>query len=149
MQLVNSSTGEFTLDNGFIVSHKTSAKDLTAHFGESNLSARDFKNGHSNYSVRNLKVGELYFILFFYFFNEQITKIEILVQAKLYDHEPDWNNFDQDGELKRGKFIEQWMAKQMRGDHKEYAWGKMGVSYDFHNLSTSGFISYNSGSENS
>lgn len=141
-QLINVKTGGFTLDKGFTISNKTKADELIRHFGKEGLSVRDFKNGHSNYSVRNLKLDDLYFILMVYFLNEQITKLEFILQAGPYD-DAGWDSFDRDKEIQKGKFMEQWMATQKKGDHKTYDWGKMGVSYDFHNLSSSCFISYN------
>jgi hypothetical protein len=38
--------------------------------------------------------------------------------------------------------MEQWMAKQMKGDFKRYDWGQAGTNYDHHNLSTTCSIIY-------
>ncbi|MCZ8286386.1 MAG: hypothetical protein O9353_13120, partial [Bacteroidia bacterium] len=142
-QLINIKTGEFALNGGFVVSNQTTENDLTAHFGEERVSVRDFKNGHSNCSIRNLKLGELYFILSFYFLNGRITRTEILVNTEPYDDNAGWDSFDKEREIKKGKFIEQWMAGQKQGDDNLYPWGNVGLTYDFHNLCSSGVITYN------
>lgn len=141
-QLIDAETGAFTFGNGFVVSHRTTVSDLIAHFAEQGLSVQDFKNGYSNYSIRNVKLGELYFIFTFYFLNGHITKTEFLVQAEPYDREASWDNFDKDAETAKGKFMERLMAKQMQGNDKKRGWGSAGVSYDFHNISSSCFIAY-------
>jgi len=97
----------------------------------------------ANYSIGNLKIGEWYFILTFYFLNENIIKIGFVVQEEPYDGTNSWDNFDKKAEIKKGKYMEKWMAKQIQMDYKRYDWGKVGVNYDFHNLSSSCFISYN------
>jgi hypothetical protein len=142
-QLINVKTGEFKISNDFMVSGKTAQKVLLAHFGQQALSVNDFKNGYCNYSIPNLKIGEWYFMFTFYFLNDNLTKLGFLVQAEPYNDKDSWENFDQKVELKKGKYMEQWMAKQMQGDYKRYDWGKAGVNYDFHNLSYSCAITYN------
>ncbi len=150
-QLIHLKAGEFKIDKGFIVSGKTQREELLAHFEGQSVSVNDFNNGYCNYSVRNLKIGEWYFILTFCYFHEAIKKIEILVQTESYDtgvqsglsdDSSGWDNFDEKEEIKKGKYMEQWMAKQMQRDYKKYDWGKAGVNYDFHNLSSSCFMEY-------
>lgn len=141
-QLINPQTGEFILDRSFVISRTTSVHDLVNHFGEERLSVRDFKNGHSQYMIYNLELDDLYFILTVYFLNEQITKVDFVVQDKPYDDNAGWDNFDAKEEKKKGAFMERWMAKQRNDDARRYDWGTLGVSYDFHHLSYSCFISY-------
>jgi hypothetical protein len=68
-KIINPATGEFTLNSEFTVSHTTTVDQLLTHFAERKLEVNDFKNGHSNVNIRNLKIDEWYFILTFYFFN--------------------------------------------------------------------------------
>lgn len=141
-QLINLQTGEFTLNNDFVISGRTTVSDLEDHFGKANLAVNDFKNGHCNYAVGNINIGEWYFMLTFYFLNEIITKIGFVVQAEPYGDTDSWESFDEKAEIKKGKYMEQWMAGQMQRDYKKYEWGSAGVNYDFHNLSSSCFIAY-------
>lgn len=127
-QLINVQTGEFSLGNGFVISNKIRADDLVRHFGKEQLLVTDFKNGHRHYSIRNVKLGDVYAILTVYFLNEQITKLEFILQAAPYADDAGWDSFDREKEIQKGKFMEQWMAKQRKGDHKTYDWGKMGIS---------------------
>lgn len=141
-QLLNPATGEFIIDNEFVVSNKTTIEELTTHFGEDKLALNDMKNGHSNYSAWNIQIGKLYFIFTFYFFNSVVTSVSFILQAKPYDPNASWDNFNQADEIKKGKFMEKWLADQIRIDINTYAWGKASTSYDFHNLSTSCKITY-------
>ena len=72
-QLLNPATGEFKINNEFVISDKTTIEDLIAHFGEDKLALNDMKNGHSNYSAWNIQIGELYFIFTFYFCFRRIS----------------------------------------------------------------------------
>lgn len=85
----------------------------------------------------------MYFILGFYFLNGRITRTEILVNTEPYDDNAGWDSFDKETEIKKGKFIEHWMAGQKQGDDNIYPWGNVGLTYDFHNLCSSGVITYN------
>ena len=141
-QLLNPQTGEFTLNNNFVVSNKTTVEDLLAHFGQDNMQLSDMHNGYCNYSTKQIQIGELYFNFTFNFFNKIITKLSFNLQPELYEANADWDNFNEQENIKKGKFMEQWMAKQMKGDFKRYDWGKVGTYYDFHNLSTTCNINY-------
>ncbi|MBA3679633.1 MAG: hypothetical protein H0W73_00365 [Bacteroidetes bacterium] len=151
VQLLDPKTGEFSISKDFIVSAKTTIEDLVAYFGESALQVRDFENGHSNYTVRDLKIADLYFILTFYFVNNRISKLSVLVQELPYNldqklpnsNSSGWDNFNEKDEIKKGDFIKLWFAHQMHNDYKKYDWGKADVYYDFHNLSSSCLINYN------
>lgn len=142
-QIINPATGEFTINNGFVVSNKTTIHQLETHFGELKMQVSDMKNGYINYRVDNLKIDAFYFIITFHFFNTTIKNISFVLQAEPYNDTASWDNFNEQEEIKKGKFMELWMAKQMKGDFKKYDWGKAGTNYDFHNLSTSCNIMYN------
>jgi|GEM_PF-5148241 len=146
-QIVNPRTGEFMLDKGFVLSGMTQDSDLITHFGKERLIIRDFKNGYSHYMIHNLKLDDLYFILTVRFFKGRITRIEFVLQLLPYDGNAGWDSFDREEEIRKGKFMEQWMAKQIGREAKAHDWGEMGLSYDFHNLSYSCFISYRSDPE--
>ncbi len=141
-QIINPATGEFTINNDFVVSNTTTINELANHFGENKMQVSDMKNGHVNYRVDNLKISDFYFIITFYFFNTTITSISFVLKDKPYDASNNWDNFNEQEQIKEGKFMEQWMAKQMKGDFKRYDWGKVGTYYDFHNLSTTCNINY-------
>ncbi len=136
-QLLNPATGEFKIDNEFAFSNKTTIEELIAHFGEDKLALNDVKNGYSNYSAWNIQIGELYFIFDFNFFKGVMVGVSFILQAKPYDPNASWDDFSEADEIKKGKFIEKWLADQIHIDSNTHAWGKASTSYDFHNLSTS------------
>ena len=136
-QLLNPATGEFKINNEFVISNKTTIEDLKAHFGEK-MSADNL----GNYSVRNVQIGELYFIFAFAFSNNTIKNISFVLRDNPYDEIASWDNFDEQEQKEEGKFMKKWLADQIRIDINTYAWGKAGTSYDFHNLSTSCTINY-------
>ena len=154
-QLLNLKTGEFTLDDSiesyFVVSDKTTPEDLIKHFGEDRLRITDYKNGHSNYNIYDLKIGDLYFILTFYFKEiiketvkiKQLTRISFVLSETSYTNSGDsWDNFDEKKEKKKGQFIQNWLMLQRRGSTTNSDWGDIDVYYDFHNISYDCIISY-------
>jgi hypothetical protein len=146
-QLINTENGEFLLNDNFIVSDKTIPEDLIAHFGGDKLSLNDMKNGHSNYWIGDLKIGDLYFSLTFYFkqMNEvkQLTRIYFVLSETPYEDSTDsWDNFSKEKEDKKGAFMEKWLNLQLGGSAASFAWGKASLYYDPHNLSYSCGIDY-------
>ena len=163
-QLLNLETGEFLLienpaenvtENTFFVSDKTAPEDLIRHFGEDKLRITDHKNGHSNYNIYDLKIGDLYFILTFYFKElieekvngtlktKQLTTISFIFSKTPYAESNDsWDNFDEKNEKKKGQFMQNWLNLQINGSFKAFPWGDVGVNYDHHNLSYSCQIRY-------
>ncbi len=131
-QLLNPATGEFKINNDFVVSDKTTIEDLSAHFGEKMAVNYVGKTGHSNYSAWNIQIGELYFSFTFYFFNKIITRVSFVLQAEFYDpgdsnsdnNGDSWDNFSEADEIKKGKFIDKWLADQISIDINTYAWAK-------------------------
>jgi hypothetical protein len=141
-QLINPATGEFTINNEFIVSNTTTIEQLKTHFGHVQMQVSDMKNGYINYRIHNLKIDGYYFIITFHFLNSAIIQISFVLRDKPYDGNAGWDDFNEQEQVKEGEFMKQWMAKQMNRDFKTYDWGKMETNYDFHNLSTSCAITY-------
>jgi hypothetical protein len=138
-QFLNPATGEFTINADFVISNKTTIEDLTAYFGEKVL-----VDDLGNYSVRNLQIGELYFIFGFHGLNKfpTLTSFTFVLQAEPYDPNASWDDFDEAEEIKKGEFMKKWMTEQKKGDYKKYEWGEAGTSYDFRNLNTSCYVKY-------
>ncbi len=141
-QTINPATGEFTINNDFVVSNTTTIHELINYFGENKMRLSDMKNGHINYRIDNLKICDYYFIITFYFFNTTIMSISFILKDKPYDGNNSWDNFNEQEQIKEGKLIKQWMAKQMKGDFKTRDWGSAATYYDVHNLSTLCIIKY-------
>ena len=141
-QLINPATGEFTLDNQFVISDNTTIEDLTAHFGEKLSADRNGNLERSSYNVRYLQIGELYFIFTFNFFYKLLISVTFVVRARPYDGADSWDNFNIEEEIKEGEFMKQWMVQQLKSNLKKYDWGQAYTTYDFHNFSTSCNIQY-------
>lgn len=136
MQLINSSTGEFTLDNDFVVSPATTLKDLQEHYGKQ-LKKSEFAKDYW-YLPEQLKIGDLYFVFRFSFEHERLKRIGLEIEEEAKERNPWGNNRD---------FETSWIARQMGDDngfnwdtseagkhyHLPYSWGSVGVYYDFKN----------------
>ncbi len=140
LKIINLLTGELKI-NDFLVSKNTSPERLVAHF-DNDLTLRDMQNGYTNYSLWNIKIGTLYFIFTFYFFNKIINKISFILNKKPYNTDENWNDFNVKRNIKEGKFMEKWLINQIQNNQLNYNWGKVYMSYDHHNLSFSCTIEY-------
>jgi hypothetical protein len=140
LQIINLKTGELKI-NDFLVSNNTSTDRLEAHF-DNDLTLRDMQNGYENYSLWNIKIGELYFIFTFYFFNKVINKISFVLNEKPYNPNETWDDFNVHRNIEEGKFMEKWLINQIQNNQPNYNWGKVYMSYDHHNLSFSCSIDY-------
>ena len=127
-QLINVKTGEFTLNNGFVVSSATTLKDMRDHFGNDRFKTRGYE----------LEIGGLYFVFRFSFENGCLKRIDFEIEEESKVRNPWGNNRD---------FETNWIAQQMGDDsgfvwdmdqagrhyHLPYTWGSVGVYYDFKN----------------
>lgn len=142
---INPSTGSFTIDNDFIVSQKTCLKELTNHFGETNLKESAYRKGCFISSQR--KIGELYFKFRFNFnegalksisFEIEIEPIERIAWSSNEVLETNWIA-QQTGD-KSGYVWDLSIAGQQY--NLSYPWGEIGVYYDFKNGTFESILKY-------
>ncbi len=144
-QHINKHTGEFTIDKGFVVSHKTSLDELLAHFGNDNLKESDYVRGC--YRSHQVKLDDLWFKFSFYVDQGILNKITFEIETEQKERAP-WSSNEE---------VEtNWIAQQMGDDsgyvwdtkiagrqyYLPYAWGGIGVFYDFKNGTFNSSLNY-------
>ena len=73
-QLINNSTGEFTISTDFVISNKTQLVDLLHYFGEDKLKKSSHINSET-YFLPQIEIDALYFRFGFYFESHYLKKV--------------------------------------------------------------------------
>jgi len=146
-QLINSSNGEFTISDHFVISNRTRLSELLNYFGEDKLKKSPYLNTET-YFLPQIEIGGLYFRFGFYFDGNTLKKVSFEIEVEPIKREPWSNNRD---------FETAWIAQQMndtshfkwdmeiagRHYHLAYDWGNIGVYYDFKNGTFESVLYYN------
>lgn len=148
MQLINIINGEFTINNNFIVSNKTTLNELLVHFEKDQLLKSKYLP-NCYYTTSPFEIDTLFFKFTFSLENQTIKKIGFEIET---DNTPrkEWaNNRD---------FETNWIAEQMNDNTKfdwdtnpeckhyllNYNWGTIGIVLDFKNGTYESFLTYKS-----
>lgn len=147
-QLINTANGEFTINNYFIVSNKTTLNELLLHFGKDQLLESTFIS-NCYYTSSQIEIDNLFFKFIFYLENDLVKKIGFEIETENKIREP-WGN---------NKVLETaWVANQMSDsnifdwdnnpEQKQYGfifdWGGVSVFFDFKNGTYESSLYYDS-----
>lgn len=146
-QLINKVNGEFKINNDFIVSTKTTLRDLLFHFGKDQLIQSKYLS-NCYLTLSQFEIDKLFFKFSFYFENETLKKIGFEIETEPTPRIAWGNNRD---------FETDWIASQMNDVTKidwenptcdqywlVYHWGGVGIFFDFKNGTYDSFLSYKS-----
>lgn len=127
-EVIDRNTGQLKFSNEFIISKRTTAKQIVDYFGEENVEFRDVQTGWKHFSVRNAKIGDAYLNLTFYFERDILNMISFTVSDKFFI-EGSWDNWSLENELEKQKYYDQWLTKEI-GAKREFDWGTIVSFYD-------------------
>ncbi len=147
-QLINNATGEFTINNGFVVSNITRLSDLLIHFGEEELIQSKYIS-NCYYTNSQFAIDSLFFKFNFSIKNECVIKIGFEIETEPIPR----NEWRSNCDLETA-----WIAKQMNDTTKfnwdnnpefkqyilNYNWGSIGIFFDFKNGTYESFLTYKS-----
>lgn len=147
-KFLNKATGEFTINDGFIVSKQTTLNDLEHHFGKEKLIQSAYIP-NCYYTTSLFEIDNLFFKFYFTIENDVVKKIEFEIATEQKERIPWSNNRD---------FETSWIAWQMNDDTKfnwddnpeneQYniacTWGSVGVFFDFKQGTYQSYLSYKS-----
>ncbi len=146
MQLINTTNGEFTINNNFTVSNKTTLNELVIHFGKDQLLESKYLP-NCYYTSSSFKIDTLFFKFIFSFDNQTIKKIAFEIETAAAPRKEWANNRDMETN---------WIAEQMNDNTKfgwdanpecehyllNYSWGTIGIVFDFKNGTYESFLKY-------
>lgn len=139
--IIDKERGTLFITDDFSISSKTTIAELEAYWG---LDRLDIERGYKEYenaTIRDLKIKDWFFTMAFYYDGGQLKLISFYPRDKEID-ESSWDNFNPEADM---IYYTQWMAVQLNdtsnfkwnlnqaGRHYQfsYAWGSVGVFYDF------------------
>lgn len=148
MQLINKANGEFTINNNFIVSNKTTLNELVLHFGKDQLLESKYLP-NCYYTTSQFEIDNLFFKFIFYLENEIVKKIGFEIETDAMPRKAWANNRDVETN---------WIARQMNDNTKfdwdtnpeckhyllNCNWGTVGIVFDFKNGTYESFLNYKS-----
>lgn len=138
----NIENGEFWLTESLIVSKSLTKDQLRKAFEPGRIKEWNYSNQTSQFSFKNHKIEDLYFLIIFDFKQDVFSGLQVLIQDRPYAEEASWDNFDFDYEEKMGELLKSWFEEQTQGKTVQTNWGEAQLVYDRHNLSHFLKISY-------
>jgi hypothetical protein len=147
-QLINKENGQFTVNNDFIVSNKTTLTDLFLYFGKDQLIQSKYMLNYY-YTASQFENDNLFFKFSFTIENMIVKRIGFEIEIGSKPRSAWGNNRDVETA---------WIANQMNDttsfdwdnnhDNKQYIlsynWGDVGVTFDFKNGMYESFLNYKS-----
>ncbi|MEO7045619.1 MAG: hypothetical protein ABI091_09965 [Ferruginibacter sp.] len=140
-QIIDSTKGELKFPGNFTVSSQTTPEEIIHFFGEENVDTREAGKGWKNYSVRNVKINQTYFIITFYFDNAILKMLDFIVNDKIIIT-GSWDDWSENEELQKRDYYNDWLTKQI-GSNRQFIWGTIGSYYDNRGGSSSIVLKYN------
>ncbi len=145
-KLINKANGEFTINNGFIVSNQTTQNALEQHFGKEKLIQSAYIS-NCYYTTSLFEMDNLFFKFYFTIENDTVKEINFEIETEHKERIPWANNRD---------FETFWIAWQMNDDTKfnwdnnldneQYSivciWGSVGIFFDFKQGTYQSYLSY-------
>lgn len=140
-QIINSSRGEITFSSEFNVSKQTTPKEIVGHFTQESIDITDMGNEWKHYSIRNIQIMDSYFIMTFFFNNDILQRISIIVSDNFFDEGSryDWS---EKSELQNREYFDDWLTKEI-GENRHFEWGTIGAFHDSKGGFSSIILTYN------
>ncbi|MEO6039463.1 MAG: hypothetical protein ABIQ93_13705 [Saprospiraceae bacterium] len=138
-QIIDSINGHLKFTNDFTISSQTTPEEIVQYFGLKNLDIRDVNTGWNHYSVRNIKINDIYFIITFYFDNDILKMIDFIVSDKFIV--ASWDDWTEKKESQNRDYYDDWLTKEI-GKNRQFSWGTIGSFYDKKGGSSSIVLKY-------
>lgn len=132
----NINTGELIVHENFAISSKTKISEIERNFGKLIFSTKKDEAESVKISLRNLKIGELYFFFNFTFKDGILNRYNFLIQSKAFAENPSWDDWDGDEIDANNQLVKKWFEEHVSEKLEKHAWGTIGLFYDFHNMLT-------------
>jgi hypothetical protein len=83
---------------------------------------------HRSYSIGDLEISGLRFVVTLYFFGNTLESIELMCSGKEFGSS--WEDWSEERELRRKEAHDLWLTKQLGHASHVYEWGEIGSDYD-------------------
>ena len=127
-ELIDKLTGNLVFSNSFRLTEQVKPEELISFFGHDDFTINDLKNGWKHYSIRNVKLGDTYFVFTFSYDNDLIKSVNFIVSDN-FIVTGNWNTYSEKDELEKKDYYETWLTYEI-GKKREFSWGTISANYD-------------------
>lgn len=103
---------------------------------------RDFHNGYSWLTLKNVKVKDQYFILDICFKDKLLILIDLIVDNKKFDLNKSWDSWTEKAEKGNLPKFKKWIKEEL-GREGKFKWGQVSAGFDEKGAESSILIRYN------
>ena len=90
---------------------------------------RDMNNGWKWLDIKNIHIGDKYFIISLCFKEEELAELSIVLKNNPFDLNPSWNKWSEKREKEKLKEYQGWVTQEL-GKKRNFKWGDVWTSYD-------------------
>jgi hypothetical protein len=101
----------------------------------------DMQTGWQWLFVRNVRVGQQYFVLHFGFYAHRLQLVSLVMSGERFGRLANWGNWSERAEVHRLEELKQWVSEEL-GHEGEFSWGSVTADYDPKNASSGITIRY-------
>jgi hypothetical protein len=142
MQILDKANGRIWFSDYFSASAITKVDELIAALGVEKFEVIDIHPGRAHCKIRNVKLGEQYFLFDFYFKNDFLHSV-IFIVSDTPISAGNWSDWSEKKEQENKRFYDKWLTGQL-SNYRKFKWGAVEALYDVRAGGSSISLNYNS-----
>lgn len=140
LQIIGDQTGAINFQDGFIADSKTTEDALRSHFS---LPESNSFSGWKYYTLQNIKIGDLYFIITCNFLEKELKTISMIFgEDEIIPSDKTSSEIPGANEIKNLDKYEDWLTGQL-GENRNFDWGKVEAMFHKRSGGAMVYMEYN------
>lgn len=90
---------------------------------------RDIGNGFKWLDIKNIQIGDKYFIMSLCFKEEELTGLSMVLDDNPFNLNPNWDSWSEKKENEKLKELQNWLSNEF-GNKRNFTWGNVWAKYD-------------------
>ena len=90
---------------------------------------RDMGNGYKWIDVKNIQIGDKYFLMSLCFKGEELSELSMVINDNPFDLNSGWDSWSEKSEKEKLKKYRDWLTQEI-GKEWDFNWGEVWADYD-------------------